>query len=218
MNKKFFSLLSMCILLIFANSCRKDELVDLPAFTYSQTNGVLPVTLSFMVSVPASSTATWDFGDGQTGTGSSISHTYAAQGQYVVSVTLTSPGQLTVKQTKMVNVFPYTRFTISQIVVTIPHSAYIHYSVYNSAGAGIFDASYPSFTSSGTSLSNNPVPPLVITDLVHSIRIEFWNFTSVISTVTILPSNYFQSTLPFPTIFTTTDVQGRTVTMTGSWY
>ncbi|MDO8121479.1 PKD domain-containing protein, partial [Isoptericola sp. b490] len=37
----------------------------------------------------------WDFGDGSTGSGATASHTYAADGTYTISLTVTDPGGLT---------------------------------------------------------------------------------------------------------------------------
>jgi PKD repeat protein len=218
--KKNWLLLACFILLLFSfSSCRKDELVDLPAvsFSYSHVNGVLPVTISFVASVSAASSVTWDFGDGQTGTGMTTSHTYTSQGLYPVSISSSLPGQNTIKRIDTVNVFPYTQIAITQIDVTIPNPAYIHYTVRSFTGASLFDASYPTPSTSGTSLSNTPSPAVMISDLQHLFKVEIWNYTNVISNFSFRPSTYFQSTLPFPALFQKSDSQGRTVTLHVSW-
>jgi glucose/arabinose dehydrogenase len=58
-----------------------------------RTDGLAPLTVSFSgqgSSDPDNDALTysWDFGDGQTGTGSSITHTYSANGQYSVKLTV----------------------------------------------------------------------------------------------------------------------------------
>jgi PKD repeat protein len=219
MKKNWFLLTVISIILLFTSACQKDQLADLSSlsYTYSHPSGVLPVTISFVAKAPVSSTVTWDFGDGQTGTGLTTSHTYAAQGLYPVSVSASAAGQVTLKRMDTVHVFPYTQIAISQIDVTIPNPAYVHYKVFNSAANVIFEASYATPSTSGTSLSNSPVPPLVITDLEHSMKVEIWNYYNAISGFSFRPSTYFQNTLPFPAVFNGTDSQGRTVTMHFSW-
>ena len=48
-----------------------------------------PLTLDLMADVPAGSTVSWDFGDGNTGSGLSFMHTYADAGSYDVCMTAT---------------------------------------------------------------------------------------------------------------------------------
>jgi hypothetical protein len=219
MNKFWLLFFFLSLLVVFSNSCRKDELGELSSvsFTYSHPSGVLPVTISFVATVPNASVVTWDFGDGQTGTGSATSHLYAAEGLYNVVLSATPPGCFNIKQTKVVQVLPYTQIAISKIAVTVPHPAWIHYIVRNSSGTGILDAQYPSFSTLGDSLISNPSPPILINDLVHSFTVEIWNYSSIISTISINPNSYVQNTLPFPTVFTGSDSQGRTVKVYLSW-
>ena len=49
-----------------------------------------PVLFSASIISGSSPVYTWDFGDGTTGTGQSVSHTYAATGTYTVKVTATN--------------------------------------------------------------------------------------------------------------------------------
>jgi PKD repeat protein len=53
-------------------------------FTYFDNNG----QVGFGANPPSSSSYTWDFGDGQTGTGVATSNTYAASGTYYVCATI----------------------------------------------------------------------------------------------------------------------------------
>jgi PKD repeat protein len=63
-------------------------------FNSTTPNGVAPLTVTFMdTSVSGGSNPTWDFGDGTTGTGSQVAHTYSdtAGSPYAVSLTVTYP-------------------------------------------------------------------------------------------------------------------------------
>ena len=53
--------------------------------------GTAPFTTTLTGSqrnAPADATYAWDFGDGQTGSGASIAHTFAAPGRYAVKLTV----------------------------------------------------------------------------------------------------------------------------------
>ena len=63
-----------------------------------------PFTVTFVNGNRPSVTTTWDFGDGTTGRGDSIVHTYAAFGTYTVSLTTTVPGGCTYTSQKTVRV------------------------------------------------------------------------------------------------------------------
>ncbi len=63
-----------------------------PTFTYSftPTSGSSPLTVAGTVTGPDAATATWDFGDGTTATGASVSHTYLNPGTYTATVRIGS--------------------------------------------------------------------------------------------------------------------------------
>lgn len=62
-------------------------------FLASDTLGkCLPFTVTFSNQSTAALTAVWNFGDGNTGIGNTVSHTYTANGTYLVSMTATAPG------------------------------------------------------------------------------------------------------------------------------
>lgn len=61
------------------------------AFTGSPRTGCAPLPVSFTGSAtPAGVLWNWDFGDGFTGTGQTVSHTYAAIGNYTITLVVTS--------------------------------------------------------------------------------------------------------------------------------
>ena len=59
----------------------------------------------------------WNFGDGQTGSGASVSHTYANTGTYQVTLTVSTGGHCTHEITKTVTVFghPTSNFTYTTV-------------------------------------------------------------------------------------------------------
>lgn len=61
------------------------------AFTSSDTDGCGPLCVTFTSGTPGS-TYTWQFGDGQGGSGSTVEHCYTAEGAYDVSLTVAVDG------------------------------------------------------------------------------------------------------------------------------
>jgi gliding motility-associated-like protein len=77
-----------------------------PSFTATPTSGCAPVTVAFTNTSPAGTSFTWNFGDGQTFTGQTPPpHTYAANGSYSVTLTMTNASGCTgsVTQTNLIN-------------------------------------------------------------------------------------------------------------------
>lgn len=65
-------------------------------FTVSNSSGqCAPFTVQFTNTITPSLTAIWDFGDGTTGTGDNVSHTYQTFGTYVAKLTVTVSGGCT---------------------------------------------------------------------------------------------------------------------------
>jgi outer membrane protein assembly factor BamB len=62
-------------------------------FTATPTSGDAPLTVNFTDQSTGSPTSwSWDFGDGANATGQSVSHTYAAAGNYTVNLTISNAG------------------------------------------------------------------------------------------------------------------------------
>lgn len=59
-------------------------------FTMSSPAACAPGTFTFYNSVLPSSSTSWNFGDGNTGTGDTVTHTYATPGTYIVTLNVTS--------------------------------------------------------------------------------------------------------------------------------
>lgn len=85
-------------------------------FSASVTSGCAPLTTSF---ADASTFNTgdpivswnWDFGDGNTGTGKTPSHTYNTVGSFTVSLTITTQSSATQTQTKTAYIKTYIKYT-----------------------------------------------------------------------------------------------------------
>ncbi len=74
-------------------------------FSMSDTSGLCaPFTVTFVNQNRPSVTASWDFGDGNTGTGDSVVHTYAVAGIYTVSLTVIVPGGCTYLSQRLMTV------------------------------------------------------------------------------------------------------------------
>ncbi len=63
-----------------------------------------PLTVTFANQNLPSVTASWDFGDGTTGSGNNTTHTYTLPGSYTVTLTVTVPGGCTYISTQVVTV------------------------------------------------------------------------------------------------------------------
>jgi large repetitive protein len=73
------------------------------SFTASDTTAACtPFTAIFTNNITPAISSTWNFGDGQTGSGNSVPHTYTAQGSYTVTLTTVVPGGCTYVSSKQV--------------------------------------------------------------------------------------------------------------------
>ena len=89
------SLLFVCLLGLIV-SCKKDKDAETaPSISFTNTSGyktTLPVNIIFTASAPSADNVTWDFGDGTTGQGLTVNHTYATYGAFKVKATATKAG------------------------------------------------------------------------------------------------------------------------------
>jgi len=76
------------------------------SFDYAPASGPLPLTVYFTNTSQYAQNPTWNFGDGGTGAGNYVNHTYTEPGTYTVTLTVESPyGCGTVQATAQVYVY-----------------------------------------------------------------------------------------------------------------
>lgn len=75
-------------------------------FDMSADNGCAPQTFTFYNRNLPSTSVTWDFGDGTTGTGDTVTHTYSTPGYYNVYMNVTMPGGCTGTTFHPITIFP----------------------------------------------------------------------------------------------------------------
>lgn len=97
--KNTLKFLVLLIAIFIANSCSKAEesIVDCTFETansqiHNSTDATNPKLMNYSIEYTGSGTlqnVTWTFGDGSTGTGAVVTHTYAAAGTYEAIATVT---------------------------------------------------------------------------------------------------------------------------------
>jgi hypothetical protein len=220
-------------------SCKKKEKEEKPrptiSFTFSNNIGTAPVNVSFSAAVANSSGVTWDFGDGQTGTGASINHIYNKQGFFEVIASTTSSEGITASQTRYVNVSPYNQISISQIKISVPSTKPdgsttwdaapgetppdLYCDIYNSSGVKITNSSI--YLNNSFSGFYEIAPSAIITDFYGKFTVKVFDYDlggpdELISTFDFIPGEYFSSTLPFVGTFSKTNA-GSSAIVYLSW-
>jgi PKD repeat protein len=116
---KIRPLLYISFLFVIA-ACKKDKESDsAPSISFTLTSGysqTLPVNIVFTASAPTADNVTWDFGDGNTGQGLTVNHSYSSFGGYKVKATATKSG-LSSSYSKDIPVTFYRRAVIKRIDV-----------------------------------------------------------------------------------------------------
>lgn len=128
-------------------------------FTYAQQSGTLVV--KFTNTSTNSTSYVWDFGDSSSGpdnTKKSPSHTYAAAGDYTVSLTATGPGGTSAPLTKPVHVAdippqgPHANFTFNVATASFD----VQFNDTSTAGAAPITGWSWDFGDGNTSTDQNP--------------------------------------------------------------
>lgn len=116
---KIRTLLYISFLFLIA-ACKKDKESDFsPSISFTMTSGYktsLPVNVVFTASSPSADNVTWDFGDGTTGQGFTVNHSYLSYGAYTVKATATKSG-LSASYSKDLPVTFFRRAVIKKINV-----------------------------------------------------------------------------------------------------
>src|SRR5438132_1100166 len=112
-------------------------------FNATATGGVLPYTF------------TWDFGDGSTATGSTVTHVFSAAGIYIVVLTVTDAGGARAVASHFVNVvlappvdFSYPLVSMNSPAALNAKQAFSSYSWDSGDGTYSYPSSLPSYTHS----------------------------------------------------------------------
>lgn len=106
-------------------SCKKenDDASTPPSITFTATSGytiTVPKTITFTASAPDADQVNWDFGDGSTGQGLTVQHSYTAYKNYKVKATAVK-GSSSTTVTKDVPVTFFTRVDVKGLrVIQIP--------------------------------------------------------------------------------------------------
>ncbi len=116
---KIRPLLYISFLFLIA-ACKKDKESDsAPSISFTQSSGysqTLPVNIVFTAVAPSADNVTWDFGDGTTGQGLTVNHSYSSFGGYKVKATATKSG-LSSSYSKDIPITFYRRAVIKRIDV-----------------------------------------------------------------------------------------------------
>jgi PKD repeat protein len=116
---KIHALLLISFSLLFS-TCKKDKDAETPpSISFAMTSGyktTLPVNVVFTANSPSADNITWDFGDGTTGQGMTVNHTYTSYGAYKIKATATKLG-LSTTFTKDLAITFHRRAVIKKIEV-----------------------------------------------------------------------------------------------------
>lgn len=228
----------MIVVLLCLNSCKKDEEESKQAnidFTYTKSS-TLPVTVTFTAQPSDEGSVVWDFGDGQTATGVTVTHVYDSIGIYAVSSTLqTSYGSA--GKNKFVNASFYNRLRVYRVngtaSLTKPDGSPwdtdgtnpdLYMRIYDAGGNELQPGGY-TFFDNATTIHYPYNPAVDFTDFIQSgFRIKFMDYDPVATTddligsYSFLPTDYFSRPTQFPLSMTATDnTTGVSITVDVLW-
>jgi PKD repeat protein len=232
--------LFLLVLFLFLCSCKKDEEEKQASidFSYSGNKNVAPVTVTFTATPSDEGEVLWDFGDGKTATGTTVTHVYDSTGYYPVYARLTT-SYGTAGKTKNVNVSPFGSIRIYQIQGTAPAlkpdgstwdtgvsdtEPDLYFRIYHASGVDMVAAGGYIYFNNTYSVVYPFNPALDVTDFENSFSLKFLDYDpgaladDQIGAFSYRPGDYFSPTGIFPTSFTKTDaVTGTSVTVKVIW-
>lgn len=91
MKTKIYALITMAIVAILLVSCKKDPQPPVVEIFF-EADADDPYTIDFTTTSENATSFAWDFGDGNTGPGATVSHTYEMSGDKIVVVTVSGDG------------------------------------------------------------------------------------------------------------------------------
>jgi len=92
MKRSFYSVLTMlAVVALLFSSCSEDPEPPVVEM-FAEVDWSNSYMVNFTTNATNATSFTWEFGDGETGTGATASHTYALSGDYTITVTATGDG------------------------------------------------------------------------------------------------------------------------------
>ncbi|MFV0345796.1 MAG: PKD domain-containing protein [Bacteroidales bacterium] len=102
MKRTIYALLAVLAVTTFATSCSSSSDPSAPVVQmYASADENDSYTWNFSTQASDANSFTWDFGDGESGEGAEISHTYTKSGEYTVTVTAKGDGGETADSKKI---------------------------------------------------------------------------------------------------------------------
>ena len=221
-------------------SCKKEKAEQHPFvdFTYSGNIGVAPVTVEFKSNLSSPYVVKWDFGDGETGECSTVSHTYHKQGYFKVYAKAMS-GEGGGQAVHDVNVSPYNKIRIYRINggvsqfspngttwdpepgVTNPD---MYFKIYSSSGEELTGTLGYAHDPDALSTQYPISPQVTINDLGGYFTVYFMDYDlgsiedEVIGIYKFRPADYFKDSLYFPDHFAMSDsTTGASINVNLNW-
>lgn len=234
------SLLNLSLIAVLSfYSCKKENTPPEPLidFNISFNSYTIPDTLSFHATVQNAYSVKWDFGDGQTATGTEVTHIYTRIGFYAATATAIGDGG-SLSRFKYVNVSPYTAVRIMHVNAIVPplrpdgtewdNDPVIINSapdprviILNSAGGEIMNDHVVRYNSTNASFGYSTPPK--VTDLGASFMVQVYDYDSpsgmdYIGSTFYRPADYMKDTTgAFPTAFTKNTALGLSVLVNVVW-
>jgi PKD repeat protein len=91
MKKSLYSLLTMLVVATLLFSCSEDPEPPVVEM-FAEVDGTDSYTVNLSTNSTNATSFVWDFGDGETGSGATTSHTYSLSGDYTITVTAIGDG------------------------------------------------------------------------------------------------------------------------------